>query len=387
MVVGESGQRVAKADCVVKLSGRVRLHGIEAPIIGRVATSPVDACARRETVLMSGDTFDVEGYAAVICVDESVRVRIEPSSDFDYLADGDVVAIDPAGMLRVLYRRQSRHNFLFVTDQCNSYCLMCSQPPKQVDDLWRVAELHRVIDLMDPATATLGFTGGEPTLFGRDFIALIEHCRDRLPSTALHVLTNGRGFARRDFAHALADVRHPNLTLAIPVYSDSRGEHDYVVQAAGAFEETIAGLLNLAELGIEVEIRIVVHRQTYRRLPQLAEFITSNLPFALHVAIMGLEMTGFTLPNMDTLWIDPLDYEPQLKDAVRTIASAGIDVSIYNHPLCVLPRDLWSFARQSISDWKNVYLPQCDACAVRKDCGGLFQSATVRRSRGIVAVT
>src|SRR5436305_15301409 len=104
-----------------------------------------------------------------------IRPRIELNTDVEYLADDDVVAVDPGGLLRVLYRRSSRHNFLFVTDQCNSYCLMCSQPPKAVDDRWRIAELHEVIDLIDPATSTLGFTGGEPTLFGNDFIALIQH--------------------------------------------------------------------------------------------------------------------------------------------------------------------------------------------------------------------
>jgi His-Xaa-Ser system radical SAM maturase HxsC len=297
-----------------------------------------------------------------------------------------VIAVDPAGLVRTLYRRSSRHNFLFITDQCNSYCLMCSQPPKTIDDSYRLAELHRLIDLIDPATETLGFTGGEPTLFGREFVRLVEHCRDVLPNTTLHVLTNGRLFAGRELVQQLAQVAHPRLTLAIPLYSDVDSEHDYVVQAKGAFGETIHGLLNLAEHGIEVEIRVVVHRQTYARLPQLAAFIARNLPFALHVAIMGLELTGFTRLNLDALWIDPLAYTDQLRAAIRTIDMAGLDVSIYNLPLCVLPRDLWPFARRSISDWKNVYAGPCGGCSVREACGGFFASAPLRMSRGIAAL-
>jgi hypothetical protein len=34
--------------------------------------------------------------------------------------------------------------------------------------------------------------------------------------------------------------------------------------------------------------------QTFARLPQLAEFIVRNLTFVDHVALMGLEITGFT---------------------------------------------------------------------------------------------
>jgi hypothetical protein len=55
-------------------------------------------------------------------------------------------------------------------------------------------------------------------------------------------------------------------------------------------------------------------------------------------------------------------------------------VSIYNHQLCVLDRRLWPFARKSISDWKNIYLEECASCAIREECGGLFQSAAKRHS-------
>jgi MoaA/NifB/PqqE/SkfB family radical SAM enzyme len=42
--------------------------------------------------------------------------------------------------------------------------------------------------------------------------------------------------------------------LGIPIYSDVDSEHDYVVQAKGAFEETVSGLHNLARYNVAVEI-------------------------------------------------------------------------------------------------------------------------------------
>lgn len=54
--------------------------------------------------------------------------------------------------------------------------------------------------------------------------------------------------------------------------------------------------------------------------------------------------------------------------------------SDYSHQLCVLNLSLWTFARQSISDWKNEYLPLCDNCAVPDRCGGFFASTTLRNS-------
>jgi hypothetical protein len=123
------------------------------------------------------------------------------------------------------------------------------------------------------------------------------------------------------------------------------------------------------------------------RLVRLAEFITRNLPFAAHVAVMGLEPFGLFHQNRDELWVDPVDYQPQLAEAAAIIGAAGIPLSIYNHQLCVLDRHLWPFARKSISDWKNIYLDQCGECTVRGKCGGFFQSAKRLHSAHIAAIT
>lgn len=262
---------------------------------------------------------------------------------------------------------------------------MCSQPPRDVDDSDRMADTFRLIDLIDPETRELGITGGEPTLFKDGFLRLIEHCRTQLPHTVLHVLTNGRLFFYGDFARKLGEIGHPDLMLGIPLYSDVDSEHDYVVQAKGAFEETVSGLYNLERFGVNVELRVVLHRQTYQRLPQLAEFISRNFPFTSQVALMGMEMFGFVHKNFDELWIDPYDYQEQLVAAVEILHNSGLRTLIYNHQLCVLDRALWPFARKSISDWKNIYLEECNSCAVREQCGGLFQSATKKHSRYIKA--
>jgi len=171
--------------------------------------------------------------------------------------------------------------------------------------------------------------------------------------------------------------------MGIPLYSDVDSEHDYVVQAKSGFEETMLGLYNLDRYGVAIEIRVVIHRLTYRRLPQLAEFIARNLPFAAHVTLMGMETFGFANRNLNQLWIDPHEYQTELLEATETLFLSGMNVSLYNHQLCVLDRRLWSFARKSISDWKNIYLPECQDCAAREACGGLFEAAARRHSEYI----
>ena len=48
-------------------------------------------------------------------------------------------------------------------------------------------------------------------------------------------------------------------------------------------------------------------------------------PFVEQVALMGLEITGLARRNFDDLWIDPIDYQPQLAEAARAQPSRNPD--------------------------------------------------------------
>src|SRR5207247_1012714 len=143
--------------------------------------------------------FFLEGKVNDISAKELQNVFALPQ-DQEYLADGDIVKIDPKQKsLKTLYRRNSYHNSMLVTEQCNNYCLMCSQPPKDVDDSYIINELLEAIPLMNRDTKELGITGGEPTLLGDKLVEIIRTCKNYLPFTALHILSNGRLFSNLDF--------------------------------------------------------------------------------------------------------------------------------------------------------------------------------------------
>lgn len=307
---------------------------------------------------------------------------------YDYLGDGDVLGFDHSSRkFRTLFRRNSAHNSFLVTERCNNYCLMCSQPPKDVDDQWILNEIKESLPLIDPGTHALTFTGGETLSDWEDFIGVLKQCRDLLPATALQVLTNGRAFANSHIVDAWKDINHPKLMAAIPVYAAVDHLHDYVVQAKGAFDETVLGILKLKDRGQRVEIRVVLHALTAPAIAETCRWIARNLPFVDHVALMGLENTGFAIANDAMLWMDPMDYREGLAKAVDHLAAAGVNVSIYNLPKCVLPQSVWPHALQSISDWKNAFVEECDRCDERKSCSGFFTTGRPRFSRGIAAIT
>lgn len=309
-------------------------------------------------------------------------VELPPA--LDYLREGDVVWVDfNRKRLRTLYRRSSRFNYFLLTERCDHYCLMCSQPPKNVNDDWLLDSVFAAIPFIARETPFLGITGGEPTLLGERLLELIRRLKSYLPETAVHILSNGKRFADQQFCADYAGIGHGDVTVGIPIYSDLSSIHDYVVQCDGAFDAAVRGILELKRRRMMVEIRIVISKQTYRRLPQFAEFIYRNLTFVDHVAFMGLEVTGFAKANLDDLWIDPIDYATELAVAATYLRRRGLNVSIYNHQLCTLDRRVWPIAKKSISDWKNEYLPVCESCGVKNECGGFFATSTLRRSGAI----
>lgn len=309
-------------------------------------------------------------------------VALPPSADYTllpddyaYIANDDVIRISKEkSAIRVLYRANSPNNGILITEQCNHYCLMCSQPPKTIDDSWLLNETKALIPMIPKYTREICFTGGEPTLFGERFLDILRLTKSFLPDTGIHILSNGRTFVSESYTKSYASIEHPDMMIGIPLYSDDPAQHDYIVQSKGAFDETILGILNLKKQNQKVEIRVVIHKQSIGRLKELCEFIGRNLLFVDHVALMGLEMTGFTRANLDKLWIDPFEYKNTLSDSVHILAKYGLNVSVYNHQLCIVNDDVLPFYKKSISDWKNEFIDDCTGCKRLAECGGLFSS-------------
>jgi His-Xaa-Ser system radical SAM maturase HxsC len=381
---------------LIALNGKAERAELNAPLgraVWRLADQGTTTAQRgKRAYLLGAAETPPQGYDLYLARSE-VPPAAEPANlielppELSYLSGDDVLAIHPEGSrIRVLWRHASSQNSILLTERCNHYCLMCSQPPKLGNDDHLLDQAFELIRLLPRDSAEIGFTGGEPTLYGEDLIRLLKLTSNLHPEAEVHVLSNGRRFADPDYAAAWAGIENPNLMVGIPIYGAEPARHDYVVQAEGAFNETVRGVLNLAEQGVRIELRVVLHKQTAPALPEIAQFIARNLPFVDQVALMGLEMIGLARANIPALWIDPTEYAAELTEAVTLLDRSRIHTMIYNHQLCLIPRELWPFAVRSISDWKNEYHPECLACAVKDECGGFFFSAKYKHSEKIKAI-
>lgn len=270
----------------------------------------------------------------------------------------------------------SNSNILFVTDQCNNHCVMCCQPPKKKDDFdYYFKKNIALIKSAPKETKVVCITGGEPTLAGDNFIELVRITREQLPDTDIQILSNGRTFVDHTFAHQLKLTGGEKIFVGVPLHSDYIIDHDKIAGVKGAYNETMLGLYNLADEGIAIELRVVINKMNYMRLPQVAEFIFKNLYFVSWVALMGMENTGYATKNASHVWIEPIEYIPQLCNAVKILFEWDIPVTIFNIPLCLLPSEYHQFAAQSISDWKTKYLEMCNDCVLKEKCCGLFATS------------
>ncbi|MCR5573880.1 MAG: His-Xaa-Ser system radical SAM maturase HxsC [Bacteroidaceae bacterium] len=349
---------------------------IESDILGRITLKGKSIFNRKDEILLKADATSVpSGYSAVITNSETInggKPCVGNVQMLDEFNEGDVVLINKRGEIVFLYEIKSSHNAIFATERCNHRCIMCPQPPV-TDEEDKTPFNLKLISLMDKNTQEVGITGGEPTLIGDKLFDLIRQIQKYQPKAGISLLTNGVKFADKEYAMKLAMCKHHDLQIDVPIFSDIADEHNRIV-GAKTFYKTVQGLYNLALFHQRIGLRIVVHKQTYKRLPQLADYIYHNFPFVSQVAFLQMETTGNADTNLDELWIDPYDYNEELKQAVLLLANRGICSCIYNAQLCVLPHEIREFAVSSISDWKDTYLPECESCKLRQQCGGLFAS-------------
>ncbi|WP_281613115.1 His-Xaa-Ser system radical SAM maturase HxsC [Flammeovirga sp. SubArs3] len=358
---------------------------IETVIVGKVIKNIDDTIT---LIDKNGNERLVIYYGQLLGVPKNIpTLLLNSSSEVEKLKDEDILLVNEKGKVTILYQNESIHNTLFITDRCNSNCLMCSQPPKDRDDLDFYFEVNKeLIQLLPKNLSSLGITGGEPTLLGKRLPELLKLITEFLPDTYIHILTNGRSFAWKSVVKELAEVNNPNIVYGIPLYSDYYLSHDYIVQAKGAFNQTVYGIHNAARYGLRVEVRIVLHKQSYDRLFHLSEFIYMNMPFVEHIAFMGLEFTGYTPYNKKILDIEPSMFLNNLEKAISFLSLNGMNVSIYNLQHCLVSEKLWKFLRPSISDWKRGYLEECNRCELKPKCGGVFTTSK-KYSEDIKAIT
>jgi MoaA/NifB/PqqE/SkfB family radical SAM enzyme len=146
---------------------------------------------------------------------------------------------------------------------CNNDCIHCVVADNRrlcaergrAEDLTTEECRNELIESRGRGFDVVVFTGGEPSL-RNDFPHLMHFAHGL--GYRVDVQTNGRKFASGDYARSVSAITKASFCVAL--HAHERAVHDAITSVAGSFDETVAGIRNLLELGQVVVGKVVISR-------------------------------------------------------------------------------------------------------------------------------
>ncbi|WP_302610399.1 His-Xaa-Ser system radical SAM maturase HxsC [uncultured Mitsuokella sp.] len=312
-----------------------------------------------------------------LCLGEDgYSVPLAQINGAEYLGNGDILTIAEDGVAFRLYSNQEHDAAIFITGHCNSNCIMCPTSDGERQTSYGLPDeaLLAYVDMLPADVTHIAVTGGEPTLRPALFLQVMSKVAARFPGKEVLLLTNGRSLSVNSFFAKFIENCPPHLCVAVPLHGDTAELHDCITRAPGSFKQTDRALKNLLQANIPVEIRVVITKLNYLHLGQIADRIIESYPTARTVNFIGLETRGNCAKNFSQVYLGHRKAFMAMKSAVNKLIAAGINVSLYNFPLCSVDAGYWEICRRSISPEKIRYPKACASCQVKKLCGGFFNT-------------
>ena len=214
-----------------------------------------------------------------------------------------------------------------LTYACNNRCKWCyASPERYAQKTMPAADAKGYIRLCHSLKIKdIGFLGGEPTLV-KGIEGLVRYAADNGIRVTLY--TNGRRLSDRSFAMRLKDSGV--FCINVGVQSADAGEHDSVTGIPGSFSETLEGIRNCRDLGIDMRILTVVScpdPSRYARMIDRFREYTGHFVFFRELPDVSKYSEQPMLPNRATAEV--------MRGLFLHAERRGIKVSLYTRmPLC-----------------------------------------------------
>lgn len=296
---------------------------------------------------------------------------------------------------------------LALTYRCNNDCAHCYNErersfPELDTSCWKKI-LDRLWELGIPHIV---FTGGEPTLRS-DLPELIAHAESNGQITGLN--TNARRLSNETYVKTLVDAGLDHVQITVE--SCDEAVHDRMVDAPGAFRQTIQGLRNALATSLYVMTNTTMLQTNVHKIPETLEFLgdlgvptigLNALIYSGRALTVGTGLTESELqPLLDIaarktsergerlIWYTPTQY-CQFDPTLQNLGVKGCTAALYS--MCVEPNgdvlpcqsyyqslgnlftDAWSTIwnhELSVKLRERRGLPdKCTGCALLPECGG-----------------
>ena len=219
-----------------------------------------------------------------------------------------------------------------ASESCNLSCRFCMigiQHGHMVG--YSSDDIRRMLLQYSDRCSLVSFSGGEPTLrpdlpdLVREAVAL---------GYRVDIVSNGRMFSYKEYCEQL--IKAGASYYCVSIHAPNRALYKELTQA-DAFDQTVAGIKNLVELGQKVITATVVSDYNYKHMEDMAELI-ADLKVEGHV--FRFYRPGPKVKENDIFNVPP----ERLNDVLRSIErsaiylyKAGINPTITLVPRCILP--------------------------------------------------
>lgn len=341
----------------------------------RIASLALDECAKEKQIEKELSVICVRDTEIILLPDDVVLSKdildIEQLRQFN---NYDVMEIWENGIINRRYNDKSDDNYFFVTGSCNSNCVMCPSPDvtrKNVPQT-NISDLIELARHIPSDAPHLTITGGEPFLVGECIFPFIQYLKDNFPITEFLFLSNGRVFAIEKYLRQFVESVPCNSVVAIPIHGSCDRVHDSITRADGSFKQTKRGIRQLLKNNIRVEIRLVVSKLNIDDFDKIADLIISQFKGIEYVSVIAMEMTGNARVNKNLVWIPYRKSFNLIANSLRKLIENGVDVKLYNFPICTVQKPFWALCEKSISENKVRFADSCNECKYKAACGGVF---------------
>ena len=277
---------------------------------------------------------------------------------------------------------------IHLTDICNSKCSFCivDSPHMKQDTVMRRRVSRFLREHAGQGYEAVSLHGGEATI-RRDFLEILDEIRE-LGYPTVFLMTNGRKFARMDYARTVVDL---GVSLFIvSMHGANAVTQDRISQSLGSFEQAVAGIRNLKELGAEVRTNTVACKDNFTELPEIVDLCLDL--GADQVNLSALHTSGTALRNFWDVTPRYDEIRPYVLEACDRVLRRGTRLLLEGFPQCTVPgyeRSLvdWEQNKYKVlyrsfvmddyeghmDDFTRVKDERCGGCVFDEVCGGVYK--------------
>lgn len=294
------------------------------------------------------------------------------------------------------------HTHIKICRSCNNNCVFCSQAQKPQFEPATEEVLSAILDAKARGTEYIIISGGEPTL-RKDLIPILSFARQQGLCASLQ--TNARALSDIGYARKVAASGVDPVVASLHAHTPKLYKS---LCGADGFEEACTGIRNMASLGTRVSVNVVVTKLNYKKLPEIADLICSELKGVGAVFLSGVQPAGSALAHFKDAVPLFSEAHPFIVGAIEACNNEKRDAIVTDVPLCFLGpyagnaeevrmpshtvevvecREAGAGLRAYGFDKDSLMCkgPECGLCQLKKNCGGVYREYEKRYGTGELA--